>query len=62
MDISDSFYDMPLCSLNMFRTKKSGKSWVQIAEKDRHGELRFSQAAKAALIKVGYRLFFVVVK
>ena len=46
----------------MFRTKKSGKSWVQIAEKDRHGELRFSQAAKAALIKVCYMLCFVAVR
>merc|ERR1712131_173216 len=50
-DLTKGTYTIVPFPLESIRTKKSGKSWVQIAEKDRHGELRFSQAAKAALIK-----------
>ena len=52
-DLTKGNYKIVPFPIEHVKKKNSGKSWVKISEKDKRGELRFTQQAKSAIIKVG---------
>jgi len=50
-DLTKGIYQIVPFPIEQVKSKKSGKSWVKISEKDKRGEIRLTQPAKSGIMK-----------